>query len=107
MGYFSLFYGVLTIIGGVIGYATAGSPMSLIAGSVFGLLIIGAALAYLKHKPIGYTGLIILSVILAAFFGYRYTLTEAMMPAGMMVILSIANLVGLILQNRSRDKLST
>lgn len=98
MVYFSLFYGLMTIIGGVIGYLKVGSMMSLISGSAFGLLILTAAILVLKGKMVGYYGLLAFSGILAVFFGMRYFKSFAMMPAGVMLLLSILTLVGLLVK---------
>lgn len=98
MTYYALFYGVMTIIGGVIGYLKAGSQMSLIAGGVSGLLILGSAVALLNGKPFGYYGILVLSLALAVFFGMRFFQSFAFMPAGLMLALSLISLIGFIMK---------
>ena len=47
--YFIIF-GLLTIAGGVMGYVKAGSTVSLIAGSISGLLLLLAAFLLPSHR---------------------------------------------------------
>lgn len=98
MIYFALIYGLLTIVGGVIGYFKAGSMMSLISGAVSGLLILASAVALLKGKFIGYYGVLGLSALLAVFFGIRFFKSWAFMPAGLMLVLSAITLIGFLLK---------
>jgi uncharacterized membrane protein (UPF0136 family) len=98
MAYFALLYGLLTIVGGVIGYMKAGSMVSIIAGGISGALILASAVALLQGKPLGYFGLIGLSAALAVFFGIRFFQSWAFMPAGMMIALSLITLIGLLIK---------
>ncbi len=100
MGYFALLYGILTIVGGLIGYLKSGSTVSLIAGGSSGVLILISAMAYLKQKPVGFYGLVALSAVLLLFFGYRLMNGAAFMPAGLMVILSTITLIGVLIQSK-------
>lgn len=104
MGYFGILFGIFTLAGGVIGFLKAGSMVSLAAGGLFGLGILVSAIFYLKQAAWSFPGLFILSMILAVFFGFRYAETQAMMPAGMMVILSLVNLVGLLIQRNQKGQ---
>jgi uncharacterized membrane protein (UPF0136 family) len=98
MVYFAFIYGILTIVGGVIGYLKAGSMMSLYSGVISGILILVSAFALLKGKPMGFYGLVGLSGILTVFFGIRFFKAFVFMPAGLMLILSLITLVGLLLK---------
>lgn len=98
MTYFALIYGILTIVGGIIGYLKAGSSASLIAGALSGVLIILSAVALLKGKPFGYYGLVSLSGILLVFFGIRFLKAFVFMPAGLMLVLSAIVLAGLLIK---------
>ena len=100
MKYFALIYGILTIIGGVIGYATKGSTVSLMAGGISGLLILLCAFAYLKGQRAGIIGLAVMAVALLGFFTPRFLEHFAFMPAGLMVVLSIIALIGSLLDLR-------
>lgn len=62
-----LFFGALTLLGGIIGYVKARSAASLIAGAVSGLLLIaGALLSWNGHLK---GGLILLLLISLALLG--------------------------------------
>jgi uncharacterized membrane protein (UPF0136 family) len=98
MIYFALIYGILTIVGGIIGYMKAGSNVSLISGIVSGILILGSAWAFMKGNVMGYYGLVALSGILAFVFVMRLMKTHAFMPSGMMLALSAIVLVGLLIK---------
>ena len=56
-------YGVLSLVGGTMGYVKANSRASLIAGGVSGLLLLGGAALALSH-PV--PGLAIVSIVSAA-----------------------------------------
>lgn len=85
-------YTLLLFVGGIIGYLKSGSFISLItAGSFTLILLIAIGAAYKKAKwgiPLALTCVSLLTV----FFCYRYFLTGAFMPAGLMVILGIVTL---------------
>ncbi|MBX2859692.1 MAG: TMEM14 family protein [Vampirovibrio sp.] len=100
MGFFALIFGLLTIAGGVMGYMEAGSMMSLIAGSISGILLIVFGNAYRKGEAIGKSGILIVSAVLLVFFGIRYSNGGVFMPAGLMTALSAIQIMGLILSPR-------
>lgn len=84
-----IFYGILVLAGGIIGYMKANSQPSLIMGSVFALLLIASGIALLKQSDLAYFAGVALSVILTFFFSYRFFITQNFMPAGMMAIVSL------------------
>ncbi len=98
MLYFAFAYGILTIIGGLMGYLQAKSTMSLVSGGVSGLLILLSAFALLKGKAFGYYGIIALALLLAVFFGMRFFQGFKFMPAGLMLTLSVITLIGFFIQ---------
>lgn len=100
MLYFSLAYGLFTIVGGLIGFLKVGSMASLIAGGVSGALVILSAIAYIRGRMIGFYGLIIMSLALFGWFLKGYLATGKLMPALIMVVLSAANLLGVLLFKR-------
>lgn len=80
-------YGVLLIIGGVMGYVKARSTPSLVAGVVCGLIAIFLGYRYVWHYAI-YAALI-LALVLIFLMGRRYLRTRKPMPALLIVVLSV------------------
>ena len=61
--YFIIF-GLLTIIGGIIGYVKAGSVASIIAGSITGVLLLVAAFLLPEQRVAGLATALIISFLL-------------------------------------------
>jgi uncharacterized membrane protein (UPF0136 family) len=89
-------FGVLTIVGGIVGYLKAGSMASIIAGSITGVLLLVAAFLLPEHRAIGLATAFIISLLLAAQFVPKFIRTGRVMPAGMMSILSVIGLIAAI-----------
>lgn len=82
-------YGVLAVVGGILGYTKAGSKMSLVSGIVSGVLLIVSGI-WMRTAPLN--GLILATVvtgILLVVFAIRLAKTRKFMPAGLMVITGI------------------
>lgn len=94
--YFIIF-GLLTIAGGAMGYARAGSMASIIAGSISGLLLLLAAFLLPNNVVAGLALAGIVSLALAGRFLPAFLKTGAFMPAGMMSILSVIGVIMAIL----------
>ena len=94
--YFIIF-GLLTIVGGVIGYASKGSMASIIAGSVSGILLLLGAYLLGNNTTAGLAIVGIVSILLAGRFIPAFLKTSDFMPAGMMSILSVIGIVMAIL----------
>jgi uncharacterized membrane protein (UPF0136 family) len=94
--YFIVF-GLLTIIGGIIGYASKGSMASIIAGSVSGILILAAAFLLPNNATAGLALAGIVSILLAGRFLPAFLKTGDFMPAGMMSILSVIGIIMAVL----------
>ncbi len=85
-----LMFGVLAIVGGVIGFVKAQSKASLIAGGISGLLlIVGAVLIANGSLTAGLILSQAISLILALRFVPAFLKTRGWMPSGMMSILSV------------------
>ena len=93
--YFIVF-GVLTIVGGIIGFVSKGSVPSIIAGSISGILLLVAGFLLPQHHAAGLGLALIISALLAAQFIPKFFATWKMMPAGMMSVLSV---LGIIVNN--------
>ncbi len=85
-----LVYGVINILGGVIGMVMAKSPMSLIVGGLTGLTLIGlGVLAKTKPGPaFRVAGLVTLG--LAGFWVFRFTEVTAAGKSPMMPVMNLA-----------------
>ncbi len=90
--YFIIF-GVLTIVGGIIGYASKGSVPSIIAGSIAGVLLLLGAFLLPSHLVAGLAIGLVVSLLLAGQFVPKFIQTGKAMPAGMMSILSVIGIV--------------
>lgn len=82
-------FGVLTGIGGLIGYMSAHSMPSLIGGFVMGLLLLICGFAMMKKSVLGYFSACLLTALLLFFFGYRFFNTGKIAPAGVMSLASL------------------
>lgn len=89
-------YGVLAIVGGVIGYAKARSQASLISGLVSGGLLIGSGIAHQQNLPWGVPLAVGVTIALVGVFVMRLVKTRKFMPAGLMVIAGVIALAGLL-----------
>lgn len=89
-------YGVLVIVGNVIGFVKAGSRPSLIAGVLGGLALLTAGWGISRGQVWGLQMALVLILGLLVFFSIRYPRSSprAFMPGGLMSILSLLALVG-------------
>ena len=90
--YFIVF-GILTIVGGIVGYVKAGSVASIIAGSITGVLLLVAAFLLPEHRMVGLATALIISLLLAAQFMPKLLRTGRVMPAGIMSLLSVIGII--------------
>lgn len=90
--YFVIF-GILTIVGGLIGYVSKGSVASIVAGSITGVLLLVGAFLLPKYAVAGLATTLILSLVLAGQFVPKFIQTGKAMPAGMMSILSVIGII--------------
>lgn len=94
--YFIVF-AVLTILGGLVGYLKAGSVISIVAGSISGILLLIAAWLLPEHVQGGLILGFLVSLLLAAQFVPKFFRTGKFMPPGLMSLLSIIGLVVAVL----------
>ena len=90
--YFIIF-GLLTIVGGVMGYVKAGSTASIIAGAISGIALIIAAFLLPQNVVLGLIMAGVVSILLAGRFIPAFMKTGKMMPAGLMAVLSAIGVV--------------
>jgi uncharacterized membrane protein (UPF0136 family) len=89
-------YGVLALVGGIIGFAQARSKVSLISGGVSGLLLVLGGIGMVQAQPWGLGLAIAVTGVLVVVFIGRWVKTRKAMPAGLMVgagILALAVLM--------------
>ena len=97
-GWIILIYGILVAAGGIMGYMRAQSVISLVAGGVSGVLLIGAALTMMRGPyQVGWWVALIVALLLLANFGARSLSGFKMMPGGLMIILSLIAIIALII----------
>jgi uncharacterized membrane protein (UPF0136 family) len=93
-------YGLLILVGGLMGHYKAASCASLTCGLVFGCLLIGSSLAIFLNKNWGQWAALILALILDGFFTWRFSKTLSFMPAGLLSLLSLVMIIILALRIR-------
>jgi uncharacterized membrane protein (UPF0136 family) len=82
-------YGLLALVGGVMGYAKVKSTASLVSGTVSGILLILAAIAYLVGQSWGLILATAITAILIVVFIVRFAKTRKFMPAGLMIVVGV------------------
>ncbi len=89
-----LVFGILTILGGVIGFVKAKSRASLIAGGSTGLLLVVSSIVIMAGRTnIGLMLGLLVSVALAGQFIPKVMLNRAPIHSIIMAILSAASLI--------------
>jgi len=101
-----LFYGILLLVGGLIGFYKANSTMSLIMGSTCAVLAFASSIGIRNKKVSGYAGATLLAILLTLFFTYRFFKTFALMPSGLMAVISLIMVITLIKERKSAYFLS-
>lgn len=92
----TLAYGILAILGGIIGYRSASSKVSLISGSVSGFALIVAAVIQFQGQSWGLILATVVTASLLVVFMFRLAKTRKFMPAGLMTILGIVALGAMV-----------
>jgi len=89
-------YGLFTVAGGLIGFIKAKSAVSLITGSVSGILLLVCAYGISR----GYSWSAITALIVSMLLGGRFLMTFLkhfkVMPDLLMVLLSLASLIAIL-----------
>ncbi|MBE9005304.1 hypothetical protein IQ259_09675 [Fortiea sp. LEGE XX443] len=91
-------YGILAIFGGIMGYVQARSQVSLLSGSVSGLLLILSAYLQLQGQTWGLILAAFVTAILVVVFAVRLAKTRKLMPAGLMTVLGVLTLAVIVHQ---------
>ena len=88
-------YGMLLIVGGVTGMVKAGSLVSVIAGGIAGVIALVGLWISLSDPATGLLIGALLALVLTGMFINRFMATRKLMPAGMVLILSLV--VGILM----------
>ncbi len=79
-------YGILAIAGGIIGYQSAKSKVSLISGTISGVLLLIGGIASFFEQNWGIILGAIVAAVLVVVFIVRLVKTKKFMPAGLMIL---------------------
>ena len=83
-------YGLLLLVGGLIGYLKASSRASLVAGSLSAAAAFAALALSIQNTSWGVPLGLLLSIVLFILFGYRYAAkTRKFMPSGLLAVVSL------------------
>ena len=85
-------YIVLLLVGGLIGFFKAKSPVSLIMSAAFAAALILCAIPKLLNSTFAHNAINILMAALLVVFAIRLTKTKKFMPAGLMLVVTVAAL---------------
>ena len=91
-------YGLVSLVGGVIGYVKAKSTASLIAGTVSGGLMLWAADGLRRGNSAAELVSLAIPIVLGLRFFTTWRRTKRLMPDLIMVILGLATIVAVLLQ---------
>ena len=86
-------YGLLMLVGGYMGWAKAGSKPSLIAGVGSALLIFLGTYLLGANAKMGQILVTTVSAMLSIVFLMRFFKTQALMPSGMLLLMSVVVLI--------------
>ncbi|MFB3908966.1 MAG: TMEM14 family protein [Candidatus Eisenbacteria bacterium] len=95
-----LAYGILVILGGLMGYQKARSMPSLLSGGIAGVLLVIGALVMLQGRPQVVFFEMAVAILLILFFLYRLLSTGKLMPALPAIVLSAIAIVVALLEIR-------
>jgi uncharacterized membrane protein (UPF0136 family) len=91
-------YGMLAIIGGIIGYFQANSQVSLLSGIISGSLLVFAAYLQLQGQAWALILATCITAALVIFFALRLAKTRKFMPSGLMTIFGMLALTVMVRQ---------
>jgi uncharacterized membrane protein (UPF0136 family) len=86
-------FSILTIGGGIMGFVKKGSVISLVSGTICGVALLIAALLLPQRFQIALVIGLLVSVLLAGKFIPDFVHRKALLPGGLMAILSVGGLI--------------
>ena len=102
--YFIIFYSLIVIIGGIIGFVKTKSLISILSAIGISYILDVCALFMIKGKEIALKVCQGVLLLVLFFFDYRFFLTSKIMPAGVMVLLTTATLSYMFLGTNQSEK---
>ena len=86
-------YGLLALFGGIWGYTKAQSKVSLISGSVSGILLLIGAVMQVQGMMLGLIIARVVTLLLISIFTVRLIKTKKAMPGALMLTTGIITLI--------------
>lgn len=86
-------YGMIMMLGGVMGYLKVGSKASLLSGVGMGLALLGSGYGVWHERREALIASVVIAALLVALFAIRLAKTKRFMPAGVLAILSLAAVI--------------
>ncbi len=90
-------YGVIMILGGIMGFVKVGSKASLISGVGMGLALLASGYGVWSGPAVRSADSLVVALVIAALllviFAIRYAKTRRFMPGGMLAVLSLVAVV--------------
>jgi len=86
-------YGMLMMIGGIVGYLKVGSKASLLSGVGLGLALLASGYGVWNGSRQSLVAAVVIAALLIALFAMRLTKTKRFMPAGVLAILSLVAVI--------------
>ena len=90
-------YGLVSLVGGIIGYVKAKSLASVVAGSVSGVILLVCAYEMMSGHRVAAIGSLLIALMLGGRFVGTWRRTHRLMPDLVMVVLSLVTLVSVSL----------
>ncbi len=91
--YVVLIYGLLMIIGGIIGFTTARSLPSLLSGGISGIILLVVFAWSLKALSPALWTAVGISAALTVLMGVRFAISGKFMPSGGIALISLIALI--------------
>jgi uncharacterized membrane protein (UPF0136 family) len=86
-------YGVLMMMGGLVGFLKVGSKASLISGVGMGLALVACGFGVWRGSYNSIVVAVVVAALLVVLFAIRFAKTRRFMPAGMLAVLSVVAVV--------------
>src|SRR5262245_43457533 len=86
-------FGIIMVVGGIVGYVKVGSKASLLSGVGMGLALLACGYGVWRHSERCLDVAEVIAALLVVLFAVRYAKTRRFMPAGMLAVLSLLAVV--------------